>query len=131
MGTLLGSPGPNVGHALGLARRVQDRLQLSEHEHLHDAVAVTAELAMRRAASLGRAPVPADVDVAVTLLGYDGSADAEFSSWRAHVTGGAAEDYPIRREVVDGVPEDALLADPSDAAARAGDVRAALRAVLT
>lgn len=129
-GTLLGSPGPNVGHALGLVHRVQDRMQLSEHENLHDAVAVTAELAMRRAAGFGRAPVLADVEVAVALLGYDGTADAEFSSWRAHATAGAAHDYPIRREAVDGVPEDALRADPTDAAARAADARAALRAVL-
>jgi len=129
-GTLLGSPGPNVGYAMGLVHRVQEQMQLGEHEDLDDAVAVTAELAMRRAARFGRAPVPADVAVARALLGYDGNADEEFSSWRAHVIAGAAHDYPIRREVVDGVPEAVLRAEPTEAAARAAEARDALRAVL-
>ena len=40
-----------------------------------DVIAVVAEIAGKRAAHFGRAPVMADIDVAIALLGYDGLAD--------------------------------------------------------
>jgi hypothetical protein len=107
--TLRGRPGPNVGYAYTLAERAHDRFRLAPHEDIHDAVTVVAEIAMKRAAVFGRAPVMADVEVALALLGYDGSADGEFAAWRAHAVHGAAHDYPRRRALVDSVP-DALLA---------------------
>src|SRR4051794_26698072 len=60
-GDLLGRPGPNVGYALLLTGRLRDSVQLAPHEHVDDALAVIAELAMKRAASYGRAPTLADV----------------------------------------------------------------------
>src|SRR5215813_7951688 len=68
-----GRPGPNVGYALRLVDLRRDALAPAEHEEGHDMVSVVAELAMRRAASFGRAPTVRDVDVAGRLLGYSGS----------------------------------------------------------
>ena len=62
-GRLFGVPGPNIGYALTLAQRIGERLTLAPHERLDDALAVVSELAMKRAASFGRAPVMADLVV--------------------------------------------------------------------
>lgn len=111
-GALLGRPGPNVGYAYTLAERARDRLRLAPHEDLDDAVSVVAEIAGKRAAALGRAPVIGDVELAMLLLGYDGSADEAFAAWRARAVHGASHDYPTRRAIVDSVP-DSLLAQPA------------------
>ena len=107
-GALMGRPGPNVGYAYTLATRVCSRLRLSSHEHADDVIAVLAEIAGKRAALFGRAPVIGDVDAAVALLGFDGTADEAFSDLRARLTHDAAHDYTRRRELVDAVPEDLL-----------------------
>ncbi len=107
-GRLRGVPGPNVGYAYTLAERASDRFQLAPHEELHDAVSVAAEVAGKRAASFGRAPVIGDVDLAMALLGYDGSADGAFLHWRSRATHEAAHHYPVRRALVDAVPESLL-----------------------
>src|SRR6478609_11519296 len=80
-GDLLGRPGPNVGYAVMLAARLRDSVQLAPHENVADALAVVAELAMKRAASYGRAPTLADVEIAATLLGYQGEVDDAFAAW--------------------------------------------------
>jgi len=103
-GVLLGSPGPDVGYARLLVERRRDRMALAPGEHRHDAEAVVAELAMRRAASFGRAPVLADVDIALELLGYSGDAPG----WRSRLVDEAAHDYARRRRVVDAVPIEVL-----------------------
>lgn len=109
-GPLLGSPGPNVGYALTLAARVRDRLALAPHESADDAVSVIAEVAMKRAAMFGRAPVKPDVDLALALLGYDGSASPDVAAARSHAVHHAEHDYTTRRGVVDLVPDDLLRA---------------------
>jgi hypothetical protein len=113
-GALLGRPGPNVGYAYTLAERAEGRLRLGPHEDPHDVVPVVAEIAAKRAASFGRAPVIHDVDVAVRLLGYDGSGDDEFVQRRVLLVHGAGHDYARRRAIVDAVPEQ-LLRLPADA----------------
>ena len=50
------APGPNVGYAVTLAGRLRDKVTVAPHEHTADALAVIAELGMKRAASYGRAP---------------------------------------------------------------------------
>lgn len=107
-GALMGRPGPNVGYAYTLATRTRPRLRLSAHEHAEDVIAVVAEIAGKRAALFGRAPVIGDIDVAVVLLGYDGSADEDFVELRSRLTHDAAHDYTRRRELVDAVPEHLL-----------------------
>ena len=111
-GTLRGRPGPNVGYGYTLAERARDRFRLAPHEHLDDAISVVAEVGMKRAAAFGRAPVIGDIELAMALLGYDGSADDAFAAWRAHAVHGAGHDYIARRAIVDSVP-DALLASPT------------------
>jgi hypothetical protein len=111
-GTLLGRPGPNVGYAMTLAGRLHDSVQLAPHEHEADALAVVAELAMKRAASFGRAPTMPDVEIAATLLGYLGECDDAFAAWRRDVSHGADHDYSVRRAIVDAVPDSVLRMPP-------------------
>jgi hypothetical protein len=125
-GPLLGRPGPNVGYAVVLAHRVRDRLSLGAHESIDDALAVVAELAMKRAASFGRAPVMADVDTATSLLGYEGDVDPVFVAWRVRAAHGASHEYGTRRALVDAVP-DAVLRMPPKTAALLVDARAEVR----
>jgi hypothetical protein len=111
-GDFLGRPGPNVGYAVMLAGRLRDSLQLAPHEHEADALAVIAELGMKRAASFGRGPTMADVEVAATLLGYLGECDDGFLAWRRGVSHGADHEYGVRRSLVDAVPDSALRMPP-------------------
>src|SRR6476646_2298493 len=107
-GPLTGSPGPNVGFALSLARRARDRFRLEPEEHVDDAVAVVAELAMKRAATFGRAPTILDVDFAIELLGYAGAAPEDVRRWRPGVVRGADHDYVVRRAIADTVSSSLL-----------------------
>jgi hypothetical protein len=124
-GKLLGSPGPNIGYALTLANRIRDQFALAPHEHPDDAVAVVAEIAMRRAALFGRAPVLADVEFGMQIMGYRGDADPDFVAWRKRAVRGALHNYYERRALVDAIPVDILRLAPSalpdhlDAARRA------------
>jgi hypothetical protein len=129
-GTLLGRPGPNVGYAVTLAGRLRDKIALAPHEHRADALAVIAELGMKRAASFGRAPTMADVEIASSLLGYQGDVDETFAQWRAGVVHGADHDYGVRRAIVDAVP-DAVLRMPPQVAALVDDFRTELRRTLS
>jgi hypothetical protein len=126
-GTLLGSPGPNVGYALTLVNRVRDRLALGPHEHADDALAVVAEVAMKRAASYGRAPVMADIDVALTLLGYNGETPPDYGDWRSRAMHGAHHHYDVRRALVDAAPLDIIRLRPDQATAHADEFRQQLR----
>ena len=87
---------------------------------------MTAEIAGKRAASFGRAPVMGDIDVAIALLGYDGLADDAFVAQRARLVHDAAHSYPSRRALVDAVPDDLLRLKLSDLLARVDDWRARL-----
>ena len=126
-GKLLGSPGPNVGYALTLANRVRDQFAIAPHEHLDDAVAVVAEIAMRRAALVGRAPVITDVAVGMQIMGYTGDADPEFVDWRVRAVEGAQHNYYERRALVDAVPVDILRLAPSALPAHLDEAREALK----
>ena len=112
-GKLLGSPGPNVGYALTLANRARDRFVLAPHEHPDDAIAVVAEIAMRRAALFGRAPVMPDVEFGMRIMGYSGDAAPDFVEWRVRAVRGTLHDYYERRGLVDAIPVDILRLVPS------------------
>jgi hypothetical protein len=129
-GALMGRPGPNVGYAMSLVQRRRDSLQLAPHEHAADALAVIAELAMKRAASYGRAPIMPDVQIAASLLGYEGDVDEQFASWRTEVVHGADHEYGARRAIVDAVP-DAVLRLPPKVPALLAEFRNELRQELT
>jgi len=126
-GRMLGSPGPNIGYAYTLTERMRDRLRLGPHEHADDAVAVVAEIAAKRAASFGRAPVIADVDVAIKLLGYDGEVDPEFVEVRSTLVHEAHHSYSARRALVDTVPEELVRMRPADLGVHVADWRRSAR----
>jgi hypothetical protein len=102
-GTLLGSPGPNVGYALTLTNRARDRMRLEPQEHVEDAIAIVAAIAMKRASTFGRGPTVNDVDFALELLGYLGDAPEDVKAWRPGVVRAASHEYAVRRAVVDTV----------------------------
>jgi hypothetical protein len=125
-GALFGRPGPNVGYAYTLAQRAKDRLRLGPFEHAHDAIAVIAEVAGKRAAQFGRAPVIGDVDLAIAVLGYDGSASEAFVKARSAVVHEAGHDYRRRRALVDAVPDSLLRMRAAQAATEIDAWRASM-----
>jgi hypothetical protein len=129
VGALIGRPGPNVGYAYTLAQRAKDRLRLGPFEHGEDAVAVIAEVAGKRAAQFGRAPAIGDIDLAVAILGYDGSGSDAFVKARSAVVHEAAHDYRRRRALVDAVPDSLLRMRASQATAEIEAWRASMPAL--
>jgi hypothetical protein len=122
-----GTPGPDQGYALLLAERLfASRLQCRPGESDHDVLAVAAELGAARAASFGRAPVAADVELALVLLGALGDGPEELADWRAQTLRGASHDYRRRRQLVDQVPAGTWRLDVADARARLGQWRTLL-----
>lgn len=111
-GPLLGNPGPNVGFAVKLVHHIADAIALAPGEHLHDVEAVLSAIAMKRAASFGRAPMIDDVRLAGEILGYLESVPAEFVTWRVHAVHDAGHSYPVRRAIVDAIDE-AYLKQPA------------------
>lgn len=125
-GALFGSPGPNVGYALHLVRRVSSDFALGAHEHLADVEAMVAALAMKRAASFGRAPITTDVECAAMLLGYRGTGAADFVEWRGLAIEGANHEYGTRQTLCDAVPLEVLRLAPSALVAQVTAVQAAM-----
>ena len=122
-GTLLGSPGPDQGFALKLARRFEDRLELAEGESNEDAIAGATVVAMRRAARFGRAPLIHDLEFAFTLWGFLGGAPDDLVAERAPLFRSAAHHYSARRAIADAVAADTLRLSPEAVAARLGQWR--------
>lgn len=118
-GPRLGDPGPDGGYALRLARSMHGRLVLTPNEDEHDAIAGCVAIAMRRAASFGRAPIMHDLTVAFTLWGFLAEAPPDLVALRAKVFAavGHAHHYMERRAIVDAVPEEVLRLSPADVAA--------------
>src|SRR5207249_2965431 len=101
--------------------RFHHHLQVAAPETEHDAVALGAAMAMKRAASFGRAPVTPDLQVAFTLLGYLGGAPAELVEWRRHAVAGVGHhDYARLRALVDAVSTETLRHKPEELAAALG-----------
>ena len=89
---------------------------------------MVGELAMKRAASYGRAPVMADLECAALILGYLGGCDPDDAVWRAAAVTEAGHDYPTRRAVCDAVDLDALRLAPQALSSRTRELRAQVRA---
>ena len=127
-GKLLGRPGPNIGYAYTLAARARDSLRLATTENPDDAIAVIAEIAAKRAAAFGRAPVMADIDVAIALLGYDGVAEPSFVEKRSRLVHEASHSYIRRRALVDAVPDTLLRKRMAEVAQSVDEWRSQLAA---
>jgi hypothetical protein len=118
-GNLLGSQGPDQGYIYVLARRFQGQLQLAADEREEDALAGASAVALKRASLFGRAPVLADLTVALTVWGFLGDASPDLIAFRQPLFAEVAHPhhYGALRRVVDMVPEDALRRSPDDVAA--------------
>lgn len=123
-GDRFGRPGPDQGYALGLAKRLSDRLHLEPGEKLDDVIAGCVGVALKRASLLGRAPVIHDLTAAYTVWGYfDEKPDAELVALRKRAFDAAALPlhYTERHRIVAAVPDDVLrklhtaIADDHDA----------------
>ena len=118
-GRRLGSPGPDQGFALRLARRFEERLQLLRGESADDVVVGCALIAARRSALFGRAPCIYDVELALELFGFlSPEAPAELVAVRRTAFAGVGHDYDDQRILVDMVGEEALRLTPEQVAAR-------------
>lgn len=116
-GAGLGVPGPDQGYALSLARRFEDQLQLGPGEHAADAVAGCVGVALKRAASFGRAPVAADLEVAFRVFGFLApDPDESLVAWRKELFAGVSHPhhYAEARRLVGLVPEAVLRMPPSE-----------------
>jgi hypothetical protein len=101
-GGSFGRPGPDGGYALRILRG----RPLPGPEHLRsDVVAAVAAVMAARAAALGRAPVPADVESALALLALDDSAWGRM--------GGIGHDHARLRGLVAGIPSERLTLPPA------------------
>lgn len=122
-GLQLGSPGPDAGFALKLARRFEDRLQTVEGESTEDALAGCMAVAMRRCARFGRAPAVYDVSFAFTLWGFLGGAPDDLIAARGPLFRSAAHHYLAQRAIADCVVDEALRLTPEAVAERLGEWR--------
>jgi hypothetical protein len=108
-GPRLGNPGPDIGYALRLAELVRPEILSCPGDDVDDAVAGCVDIAMRRAATYGRAPVMQDLRLAFRMWGWFDDAPAQdLVGVRRTVFEAARHDYEIRRAVVDRVPESTL-----------------------
>lgn len=116
VGEQLGTPGPDQGYALTLAKRFAGKLFLGAGESEADALAGAAAIAMKRSGIFGRAPIIGDVTIALTLWGFvDDAADPDLVAirreWFEEVH--LPMHYPLRRRIADAVSE-GVLRQPLD-----------------
>jgi hypothetical protein len=109
-GRRLGTPGPDQGYALRLAELFEDRLELTEGETRHDAVAGCVAVALGRASLFGRAPLVHDLTVAFTIWGFLGQAPPELIAFRTPMFLAASHHYDDQRTIADQVPDEVLRA---------------------
>lgn len=127
-GDRLGTPGPDQGYALKLARLFEGRLVLAPGEHHADAVAGCVAVAMKRAALFGRAPVVYDLDLAFALWGFQEGAPADLVAFRTPLFQAAAHHYWDQRGIVDRVPSETLRLSPAQVRERLSSWRDLVRA---
>ena len=105
-----GTPGPDAGFALRLAKRFEHELVLGEGETEHDVIVGVALVAAKRAALFGRAPCIYDVTAALDLWGFLGDAPAGSAAARRAAFASLSHDYVAQRALVDSVDEETLRA---------------------
>ena len=122
-GPAMGTPGPDQGYGLKLARAFADRLVLSEGISVEDAIRGCLGVALRRAALYGRAPVLYDFELAFTLWGFLGGAPDEVVRERRPLFEAASHHYWDQRAISDRVPDETLGLTPAQVRDRLGDWR--------
>jgi hypothetical protein len=117
-GESFGSPGPDQGYALVLARRLADRVRLQEGERKGDVLSGAVAVALKRASLFGRAPVVYDLEHAYGLFGYLDDAPPELVAFRRRLFESAEHDYWEQREIADLVPDETLRLSHTDVRSR-------------
>jgi hypothetical protein len=127
-GKRFGSPGPDQGYALKLARSFVSggRLRLADGEQADDAVAGCLGVALRRASLFGRAPVVFDLELAFGLWGFLDDGPKELVEFRKPLFQSASHHYWDQRGIADYVPESTLRMQPADVRGRLGEWRSLL-----
>jgi hypothetical protein len=126
-GPALGNPGPDLGYVLTLVPRFADRVKLQTGEDHEDVDAGCVAVAMKRAATFGRAPVIYDLEHAYTLFGFlDESPPADILAWRKERFEGAAHHYETQRAIAAAVPEPTLRLAPAQVRERLREWRGLL-----
>lgn len=118
-GGLYGNHGPDIGYAYKLVHLVSDKIKVQADESKHDVEKGAVAVAMRRAALFGRAPILADLDVALTIWGYyDEQPASGLRVMRGEMFEGAGHHhgYPLLREISNAVSEHALRMTPAQVA---------------
>jgi hypothetical protein len=117
----VGTPGPDSGFALRLAKRFEHELVLDEGESEHDVVLGAALVGSKRAALFGRAPSIYDVRFALNLWSFlDADTPAGLRASRRALFSSISHDYVAQRHLVDTIPEEVLRLSPEEARGRAG-----------
>ena len=106
-----GRPGPDAGWAL----RLIDRAEFDRSERGPEIEAVLAALVAARASYFGRAPVPEDVEVGLTLLGlrldgFEPGVIAALSERRQHALDHAAHEHTKGSSLLREIPIEHLTA---------------------
>lgn len=109
-----GIPGPDQGYALRLADRLKPKLRLADDEHADDVLTGAVAIGLRRAALFGRAPVTADLELALHLFGFLEGAPEDVVESRQRYFSGASHNYWQQRDLAEWVPESTLRLRPSD-----------------
>ena len=117
-GPSVGTPGPDSGFALRLARRFEHQLKLGEGESAPDVLLGVALIAAKRAASFGRAPSVYDVRFALNLWRFLDDAPPELGVARRAAFSSLSHDYVAQRQLVDAIDDDTLRLSPEEALAR-------------
>ncbi len=126
-GARFGTPGPDQGFALRLARRFVPRLHLTKGEDVDDVVTGCALLAARRAGLFGRAPSITDVEVAFAVFGFlVADPPGDLVAARRKAFRSVSHGYAEQRALVDSVPEETLRLSLDEVRARLGDWRSLL-----
>lgn len=111
-GPRFGSPGPDLGYGLKLAKRVGERAKLQAGEHLDDVVAGCFGVGSKRSSLFGRAPIITDFEVAYALWGFLDMVPADLGRFRKELFAGAAHNYGAQRTIVDVVRDTTLRMTP-------------------
>ncbi len=113
----LGTPGPDPGYAMLLARQMIGELHLLEGEDPEDAVAGATVVALKRSAAFGRAPTSHDLRIAYAIWGFtDPDPAAELVELRRELFAECHSPhyYERLRRIADSVPVE-VLHQPTEA----------------
>jgi hypothetical protein len=98
---------------------IRGEVHLAPLEHADDAEVGCVNIAMRRAAIYGRAPVIHDLRIAFTIWGFlDQQPPDELVAYRRPRFAGAAHDYDTQRAIVDQIPDETLRLPLADVKAQ-------------